>query len=89
MDVVTYTHVRQHLAEIMDEVCAGRAPVVVTRQGAESVVMISLEEFRGIEETLHLLRSPRNAARLFRSIAEAEAGRLEEREIAEDEAADR
>ena len=78
MDVLTYTHLRQHLAEVMDEVCASRAPVVVTRQGAESVVMLSLEEFRGMEETLHLLRSPRNADRLLRSIADAESGQLAE-----------
>ncbi|HZS84262.1 MAG TPA: type II toxin-antitoxin system prevent-host-death family antitoxin [Stellaceae bacterium] len=89
MDVLTYTHLRQHLAEVMDEVCARRAPVVVTRQGAESVVMISLEEFRGIEETLHLLRSPRNADRLLRSVAEAGAGRLVEAAVGEDTAAKR
>jgi antitoxin YefM len=83
MDVLTYTHLRQHLAEVMDEICASRAPVVVTRQGAESVVMLSLEEFRALEETLHLLRSPRNADRLLRSVAEADAGRREERELVE------
>lgn len=83
MDVLNYTHVRQHLAEVMDSVCETRAPVVVTRQGAESVVLLSLEEFRAMEETLHLLRSPRNADRLLRSIADADAGRVEEHDIIE------
>ena len=83
MNVKSYTHVRQHLAEVMDEVCEQRAPVVVTRQGADSVVMMSLDEFRALEETLHLLRSPRNADRLLRSIADADAGRLVERDLSD------
>jgi antitoxin YefM len=78
MSVVSYTHLRQHLASVMDEVCDGRAPVIVTRQNARPVVMLSLEEFESMQETLHLLRSPRNAERLLRSIARAEAGELTE-----------
>lgn len=81
--VVTYTQARQNLADVMDEVVASRAPVTVTRQGAGSVVMISAEEFMAMEETLHLLRSPRNAKRLLRSIAEAGAGRAKERKLIE------
>ena len=76
MDVRSYTHVRQHLAEVMDEVCDGKAPVVISRQKARSVVLLSLEEYHAMEETMHLLRSPRNAARLMRSIAHANAGKL-------------
>lgn len=75
MDVKSYSHVRQNLAGIMDEVCASREPVVVTRQNAQSVVMMSLDEFNAWEETLHLLKSPKNAEALMRSIAEIEAGR--------------
>jgi antitoxin YefM len=75
MDVLTYSHVRQNLARVMDEVCDERTPVVVSRQNARAVVMMSLEEFNAIEETMHLLRSPRNAKRLMRSIANAEAGK--------------
>jgi antitoxin YefM len=75
MDVKTYSDARQNLADLMDRVCESRAPVVVTRQKAKSVVMISLEEYAAIEETLHLLRSPKNAARLHAAIAELEKGR--------------
>jgi antitoxin YefM len=83
MDHVSYTELRQNLAKFLDQVCADRAPVVVTRQNARSVVMMSLEEFEAIEETLHLLRSPANAERLQRSIAHAEAGELTEHDIGE------
>lgn len=60
-----------------------RAPLVVTRQNGEPVVMLSLVEFESLEETLHLLRDPANAERLLRSIKEAEAGKLAEHEIDE------
>ncbi|WP_298379040.1 type II toxin-antitoxin system prevent-host-death family antitoxin [Azospirillum sp.] len=81
---VSYTELRQNLAGLMDEVCDSRAPLVVTRQGGRSVVMMSLEEFEGMEETLHLLRSPANAARLLASIQQAEEGRLVERDLVEE-----
>lgn len=58
-----------------------RAPVVVTRQGAEPVVMMSLAEFRGWQETVHLLSSPRNAERRLRSIRAAGTGEAGEREL--------
>ena len=80
MDVRSYTHVRQNLAGVMDEVCDRRTPIVISRQNARAVVMISLEEFNAMAETLHLLSSPRNAERLRRGIAEAEGGRTVERE---------
>jgi len=84
MGHVSYTELRQNLATLMDEVCDSRAPLVVTRQGGRSVVMLSLEEYEGMEETLHLLRSPANAAHLLESIRQAEEGRLVERDIPEE-----
>lgn len=75
MEVRSYTDARQNLAELMDEVCETRAPVVVTRQKAKSIVLISLEEYTAIEETLHLLRSPKNAARLHEAVADLDNGR--------------
>jgi antitoxin YefM len=81
MSYVSYTELRTHLAKYMDEVCDSRAPLHITRQNARTVVMISEDEYEGMMETLHLLRSPNNAARLLHSIAEADAGKLTEREI--------
>ena len=83
MDVRSYTHVRQNLARVMDQVCKSRAPLIISRQNAESVVMMSLEEFNAWEATLHLLRSPRNARRLRQSIAHAQAGKLEPHDLIE------
>jgi len=80
MDVKTYSHARQNLAELMDEVCDNCAPVIVTRQGAKSVVILPLEEYESMEETLYLLRSPANAARLYSAIEEIKAGKVVRRD---------
>ncbi len=83
MDVITSTALRENLSKVMDEVCDSAAPLIVTRQNARPVVMISLEEFRGMEETMHLMSSPANAERLIRSIAELNAGTSGEYEVIE------
>jgi len=75
MEVTTFTHARQNLAKLMDEVERDGVPYVVTRQGKKPVVMISLEEWNSIVETLHLQASPVNAKRLEEAIAELNAGR--------------
>ena len=82
MSHVSYTELRQKLAKYMDEVCDSRSPIHVTRQNARSVVMLSEEEYSGMVETLHLLRSPANAERLLRSVRNANAGKLRARDIA-------
>ena len=63
--------------------CDDRAPLVVTRQNARSVVIMSEEDYEGLMETVHLLKSPANAARLLRSIADADRGKLKARETVE------
>ena len=83
MGYVSYTELRQNLKKHLDRVCESRAPLVVTRQNGESVVMMSLAEYESLEETLHLLREPANAERLLRSIREAEAGNLVEHDVNE------
>ena len=80
---VSYTELRNNLASYMDSVCDDHAPLLVTRQNARSVVLMSEEDYEGLMETVHLLRSPANAARLLRSINEANQGKLRERELVE------
>jgi antitoxin YefM len=68
MEAISYSHTRQHLAEIMNKVTEDRAPVLITRQNGNPVVMMSLQDFNALEETAYLLRSPKNAKRLMESI---------------------
>ncbi|MGU3494654.1 type II toxin-antitoxin system Phd/YefM family antitoxin [Xanthobacteraceae bacterium A53D] len=83
MDVLSYSDTRANLKEVMDRVVEDRAPVVVTRQKAEAVVMVSLSDWNAMEETLHLLSSPANAARLRDSIRQLDAGGGTERDLIE------
>nr|WP_321484281.1 type II toxin-antitoxin system prevent-host-death family antitoxin [uncultured Cohaesibacter sp.] len=81
MDVLTYTDARASLKDVMDRVIHDRVEVVVTRKKREAVVMISLDEYNAIQETLHLQKSPENARRLQASIAQLDAGNGIDREI--------
>ena len=76
MDAITYTAARQQLAQTMNEVCENHTPVIITRQRAEAVVMMSLSDFNSIQETAYLLSNPANAERLRASVADAETGKL-------------
>jgi antitoxin YefM len=81
MEVVTYTDARANLKGVMDDVTGNRTPVILTRQRGESVVMVSLSDWNAIAETMHLLSTPANTARLRASIAQLEAGEGTEREL--------
>ena len=74
MKAITYTAAREALASAMDEVCRDRAPLLITRNRDQSVVMMSLDDYEELEETAHLLRSPANAQRLLAAIHSLESG---------------
>ncbi len=74
MSTITYTEARENLASIWDKTVSSREPVVISRRGSESVVMLPLEEWEGVTETAHLLRSPANARRLLSALLRAEKG---------------
>ena len=83
MATITYSAARTRLAATMKKVCDNHEPVIITRQREASVVMLSLEDFRALEETAYLLRVPKNARRLLESIAELERGGGKTRKLAE------
>ena len=83
MDVISFTNTRQNLKRVMDQVVEDHAPVVVTRQKAEAVVMVSLADWNAMEETARLLGSPVNAARLGEAIQQLDAGRGVARDLIE------
>lgn len=81
MDTITYTSARAHLAKTMDRVCDDHEPVIITRNGERSVVLLSLEDFKTLEETSYLLRSPANAKRLLAAIEQLAQGGGQVREM--------
>lgn len=83
MNTISYSEARANLADTMDRVCEGHELIIITRNGQRAVVMLSLEDYKAMEETVYLLRSPMNAKRLVDAIAELEAGRGHEQKLAE------
>ncbi len=80
---LSFSDTRANLKAVMDRVCADKVVVAVTRRRAEGVVMISQSEWDSIEETLYLLRSPKNAEQLLEAIRGLRAGEGEEHDLIE------
>jgi antitoxin YefM len=81
MNAVTYTAARENLAATMDKVCEDREPMIITRNRNQAVVMVALEEYKALEETAYLMRSPNNARRLLAAMRSLEAGKGKVRKL--------
>lgn len=82
MDAISYSAARANLAKTMDRVCNDHEALIITRNGEQSVVMLSLEDFQALEETAYLLRNPANAKRLLAATEQLKAGKGVARELA-------
>jgi antitoxin YefM len=67
----TYTEARANLAQLCDRAIEDRETVIIRRRGKRDVALIAADELASLEETAHLLRSPRNAARLLTALNRA------------------
>lgn len=74
MQTLNFSYTRQNLATTFDKVIENAMPITVTRQNKESVVIISMKDYRAIEETAYLMQSGVNAKRLNRAIEQLEQG---------------
>jgi antitoxin YefM len=77
----TYTTARANLAKLCDEVTENRRVVIISRRGRHDVALISADELSGLLETLHLLRSPKNAERLFTALERAKSRKVRAKSI--------
>ncbi|MCP9756419.1 type II toxin-antitoxin system prevent-host-death family antitoxin [Lacihabitans sp. CCS-44] len=84
MLTINYSSFRQDLKAFLDKVNLSHSPLIVTRAKGEDVVVMSKADFDSMEETFYLLKSPKNAERLLRSIAQLEQGKFSERELIEE-----
>ena len=73
----TYSDARAHLAELFSKAVDDRETVIIKRRGSKDVALIAADELAGLQETAHLLRSPKNAARLLKALERALARTLE------------
>ena len=82
MQVVSFTEARNNLKSVLDRVTDDADVTVITRRNAdEDAVVMSLDYYNGLMETVHLLRSPANAAHLAESIEQFNAGKVVERDL--------
>jgi antitoxin YefM len=79
MNIVSFSEARTNLKLVCDRVVDGVDHTVITRRDTPDVVVMSLESFNSLIETVHLLRSPANAAHLARSIEQFTQGNVVER----------
>jgi antitoxin YefM len=68
---VSYSYARQNLAKILREAEERQEPVIIRRRGREDMALVPADELRSLEETAHLLRSPKNAQRLLQALKKA------------------
>ena len=82
MKVVTYTQARNELKSILDGVVQDADVTVISRRDAEGdAVVMSLDSYNSIMETLHLTSNPANATALARAIAQDRQGLAQERAL--------
>ncbi|MBW4483327.1 MAG: type II toxin-antitoxin system prevent-host-death family antitoxin [Tildeniella torsiva UHER 1998/13D] len=81
MRVVTFSEARNKLKAILDQVTNDADYTVITRRDAEDAVVMSLDYFNSLLETVYLLKSPANAAHLEESIAQYRQGQTTERDL--------
>ena len=81
MKIVSFTEARNGLKAVLDGVVNDADTTVITRRDADDAVVMSLEHYNSLMETVHLLRSPANVEHLNRSIAQYSAGKTTPREL--------
>jgi antitoxin YefM len=84
MRIVTYTYARNALKNVLDDVVQDADVTVISRRDAEGdAVVMSLDHYNSLMETLHLLQSPANAAHLAKSIKQLRDGKVKKRALAQ------
>lgn len=81
MTIMSYSEVRNHLKSVLDNVTKDADYTVVTRRDSDDAVIMSMDYFNGLMETVHLLKSPANAAHLSESIAQYQAGKTVSKDL--------
>lgn len=84
INAMSYTAFRNNLATVLDQVNDDHKPVLITRARGKPAVVVSLEDFQAYGETAYLMSNPKNAEYLSQSIADAEAGRVQQHDLIED-----
>ncbi|AFZ51903.1 type II toxin-antitoxin system Phd/YefM family antitoxin [Dactylococcopsis salina] len=72
LEPINYTQTRDNLGKILDEVVENGKVYAISRRGEQQAVLMSVEDYSSLMTTLHLLRSRKNASRLFDALEASE-----------------
>lgn len=86
MRIVNFSDARNSLKDVIDQVVDDADVTIISRRDAPNAVVMSLDHYSSLIETVHLLSSPANAAHLARSIAQLRSGQAQRRDLTEVEA---
>lgn len=78
MKVVNFSEARNHLKSVLDQVINDADYTIISRRDSEDAVVMSLDQFNGLMETVHLLKSPANAIHLEKSIEQYRSGKTDD-----------
>jgi len=84
MRIISFTQARNSLKTVLDSVVNDADCTVITRRDADNAVVMSMDYYNSLMETVHLLKSPANAAHLAQSIEQYKTGNSKERETIDD-----
>ena len=84
MKVVNFSDARNRLKSVLDQVANDRDYTIISRRDADDAVVMSLDQFNSLMETVHLLKSPANAVHLAKSIKQYQSGETISRELIDD-----
>ena len=81
MTVINYTEARNNFKFVLDSVVNDADYTIISRRDADDAVVMSLDYFNAMQETLHLLKSPKNVEHLRKSIEQYRDGKVESHEL--------
>lgn len=85
MNTISFTKLRQSLKDVLERVEADHEPVLITRGKNNPAVLMSFQDYQSLEETAYLLRSPRNAERLWQSLEDVRLEKVTEHALIEED----
>lgn len=84
MRIINFSEARNHLKSVLDQVVNDKDYTVISRRDSDDAVVMSLDHFNSLMETVHLLKSPANVMHLEKSINQYHSGQVTEQELAND-----
>ena len=84
MRIVSFSEARGKLKTVLDQVVNDADCTVITRRDSEDAVVMSLDYYNSLMETVYLLKSPANAEHLRKSIEQSREGNVQERELVDE-----